>query len=131
MQRRFRLAVARDVDDTDAAGIVRPTDIVHITEHKVIVMDIHAVASLHADVTFHAVVLAKGNTDYRHRDAKVTQHHAPVTAGKMAQATPKTVAMSSAFVQFHQRQDNDPDRHNQPHHRHTGDAVLQQPRQQD
>ena len=96
-----------------------------------IVMDIHAVASLHAHITFHTVVLAEGNTDHRHCYAKVTQHHAPVTAGEMAQTTPETVTVGGTLVQLHQRQDNHPDRHDQPHHRHAGDAVLQQPRQQD
>ncbi|MNG99768.1 hypothetical protein D3C79_589470 [compost metagenome] len=131
MQRGFRLAVARDVDNTDAAAVVRAANIVHVAEHKVVAVNVHAVAGLHAHIALHAVVLAERNADHRHRDPEVAQHHTPVAAGKVAQAAPETVAMGSALMQLHQRQNNHPHRHDQPDHRHAGDAVLQQPRQQD
>ncbi len=83
MQGRFVLAVTRDIDNADAAGIVRPLQVVHIAEGEVIVLNVDRIACAHTHIALNAVVLAEGNADNRHRHAQMAQHHSPVAAGKM------------------------------------------------
>src|SRR5471032_2948958 len=108
MQRGDQLTVAGDVNIGFAAGIVRTLNVAHITENKVVIMDIHAIAGFHAYVTLDAVILAEGDTNHRHRYAKMAEHYAPVATRQMRQTAPEGMAVGSAFVQLHQRQYNHP-----------------------
>src|SRR5476649_1784822 len=98
-------------EDRRRPGVIRTVQIPNLAESKKIAIYLDAVPRFHTDVPLLAVILAKGDADNRYRHAQMPQHHAPMAAAELAQTAPEPLAMRSALMQLHQRQDNHPERH--------------------